>query len=474
MDRLVEPDVREIELIFKSSQKCTKSFRLTNLMHTMPVAISLSSTNPSLFTFNQPFSIIPPLSTVTYTVISAPSGQPTISSPPDSVAVRSSMLPTGKAHENDLRRLFARPGPHVFKDATIPISFAGFQVIEFLIPRTARFPDVDHLLSRSIPWCDQAQLTTLLRSAVLCKDARTVVALIEAGADVNPREPGARSLLSVAIEAGNPEVLKTLVGSGIIIDNSVDLVLHEAAELNRVDLMEVLCRALDEAEVNRVDSNGRTPIHVAAANGSVEAVRFCVLAGGNPNAVDSNGWTPLHYAAENGHLGVVHFLLECPEFNGKSVINSDGKTAFGLAVENNHKHLYDSLQLGDLLHRAARVGDVNGINSCLSQGANVNSRDQNGWTPLHRAAFKGWTECVRVLLSGGADVDAADEAGYTPLHCSVEAGQAETAMLLVAEGARVSVKSLRSCCVPLKKSDRFRNHFSPSPVRVLEGNRNEL
>ncbi|OWM78055.1 ankyrin repeat domain-containing protein 50-like [Punica granatum] len=469
MDRLVKPDVKEIELIYKRGQKCTKSFRITNLMHTMSVAISLSTTKPSLFTFNLPLSIIPPLSTATYTIISLPSDQPAIPSPPDMVSVQSSMLPTWKAHENNLQHLFDRPGPHIFKDATIPISFVGFEVIEFLIPRAAQFPDIDYHLNRSIPWCDQAQLTTLLRSAISRQDKRTVLALIDAGADVNRQETDGKSLLSIAIGAGNLEVLKTLVSSGTVADNSVDLVLHEAAELKRVDFMEVLCRGLDEADINRVDSNGRIPIHVAAANGSVEVVRFCVSAGGDPNVVDSNGWTPLHCAAENGHLGVVEFLLECPEFDGKTVINSDGKTAFGLAVENNHNHLYDSLQLGDQLHRAARVGDVNGIRSCLLQGADVNSRDQNGWTPLHRAAFKGRTECVRALLSGGADVDAADEAGYTALHCAVETGRVETAMVLVAHGAKASVKSLRSCCFPLKNFDRLMNRHASSPVGVLEG-----
>ncbi|KAK4763796.1 hypothetical protein SAY87_013234 [Trapa incisa] len=463
MDRLVELDVREIELIFKSREKCAKSFRVTNLMHAMPVAVSLSTTKPSLFTFDQPLSIIPHLSTVTYTITSAPMDQPIISSTPDSVVVKSSMLPIGKAQENDLRRLFARPGPRVFKDATIPISFTGFQVIKFLIGRAPQFPDMDYLINRSIPWCNQAQLTTLLRSAILGRDVRTVLALIDAGADVNYAEPGEKSLLSVAIDAGSLEILEALFSSGTVIDNSIDLV-HEAAERNRVDLMKVICKGLSEADVNCVDSNGRTPIHVAAAKGSVEAVRLFILAGGNPNTVDSTGWTPLHCAAEKGHLGVVEFLLECPEFNGKYVINSEAKTAFGLAAENNHKHLYDSLQLGDLLHRAARVGDVNGINSCLLQGANVNSRDQNGWTPLHRAAFKGWTECVRALLGGGADVDAADEAGCTPLQCALEAGQVETAMLLVAKGAKAGVKSLRSCCIPVEKLDRLRKHRSLSPV----------
>lgn len=459
MDRLVKPDLKEIELVFKSGEKCTKSFRLSNLMHTMPVAISLSTSNPSIFTFNQTLSIIPPLSSVTYNLISLPCDEPTISSSSDYISVRSSMLPIGKAHENDLRRLFSRPGTHVFKDATIPISFVGFQVIKFLIPRSTEFAEIHPLVAKSIPWCDKSQLTSLLRSAILCGDAKIVPSLIDSGADVNYRDTDGKTLISVAIRSGNVEILKALSVFGGEVNDEVDLAMHEAANFNRVDLMEALLRGFQGVDLNRVNSCGRTPIHVAAAKGSIEAIRFCLSKGGNPNAVDVHGWTPLHCAAEKGHLSAVEFLLDCHRFHGRAVVDKDGRTAFGVAVENGHKHLYDALQLGDELQRAARVGDVSTVKSCLSQGAKVNRKDQNGWTPLHRAAFKGRIECVRLLLSHGGDVDCVDASGYTPLHCAVEAGHVQVAMALVTHGAKASVKGLNiKSCVALNL-ELFKDHL---------------
>lgn len=47
MDRLVKADTKEVEMIFLKGQKCSSSFKLTNLMHTMSVAVSLTTTNPS-------------------------------------------------------------------------------------------------------------------------------------------------------------------------------------------------------------------------------------------------------------------------------------------------------------------------------------------------------------------------------------------------------------------------------------------
>ncbi|KAG2697210.1 hypothetical protein I3760_07G096000 [Carya illinoinensis] len=457
MDRLVKPDVKEVDLAFKRGQKCTTTFRLTNLMHTMAVGVSLNTTNPSVFSFSQQFSVIPPLSSSSYSLVfSQTSDQPPLSSPPDVITVRSSMLPTGKAHQDDLRRLFAKPGPHVFRDASIPINLVGSHVAEFLISHHAQIPETDVFLNKALSGCTDPQLADLLRAAVVYGSANLVNDLIDAGADVNDKDSNGRSMIGLAIRAADLVILKVLIASGCKIDNSVDRVLHEAAAINSVDFMEVLFAGFGDIDVNSVDSDGRTPIHVAAVRGFVEAIRFCVRVGGKVDVLDCNGWSPLHYAAAEGHLDAAECLLEYS--NAKYALNNDRKTAFALAVENGHLHMLDLLRLGDVLQRAARVDDIHGLKSCLAQGANVNGRDQNGWTPLHRAAFKGRIECVKVLLNHGAHVDVVDDAGYTPLQFAVEAGHVQVALLLVTRGAEAKMKSFKGV-VP-SELDCFKNHPS--------------
>ena len=223
----------------------------------------------------------------------------------------------------------------------------------------------------------------------------------------------------------------------------MDLVLHEAASMNRIDFMEFLLDSFrGELDVNSVNSNGETPIHAAANRGHVDAIEFCVSIGVNPNAVDFNGSTALHCAASNGHLKAVECLLECS--NVKYVKNRVGKTAFSIAEENKHFHLTDTLRFGDLLMLAARVDDVHALKRLLGEGGWVNRRDQNGWTPLHWAAFKGRIKSVKVFIDHGAWVDAVDDAGYTPLHCAAEAGHLQVALLLVGHGgSQVSLKSFQ-------------------------------
>ncbi|PON78466.1 Notch [Trema orientale] len=460
MDRLVKPDVKEVELSFKSGQKCSSVFRLTNLMHTMSVAVSLTTTKPALFSFSQPFSVIPPLSSLSYTLLSQPLDQPPLCSAHhhDVITVRSAMLPTGKAHPDDFHRLFSVPGRHVFMDAAMTISFVGPQVVEFLIAHHAKMgPELSSFLGKAISGCSESQLTKSLKLAIESENPDLVSALIDAGAEINGKDSDGRSLLGSAVKAGSVDMVRVLIASGCRVDNSADRVLHDAAAMNRIDLIEILCKSSGNLELNSADSDGRTPVHIAAARGHVEALSFLLSAGGSGEARDSKGWTPLHHSSAAGHHDVVECLLE--RSNAKYVVDRDGKTAFALAAENGHTELLAPLRVNDALHRAARLGDVNGVKSCLAEGATVNGRDQNGWTPLHRAAFKGGIECARVLLNHGAQVDAVDEAGYTPLHCAVEAGHAPVAMLLIAHGARPGTKnvSVKGGSLPLNV-DRFKNH----------------
>lgn len=333
----------------------------------------------------------------------------------------------------------------------------GPQVVEFLLAPSPRKLDITYILSKAISVCDESQLYSLLRSAARCGNSYFVSTLIEAGADVNNRDLNERSVMSLAVQSGISDMVELLIDSGYVIDNSVDRLLHEVAAMNRVDLMEVLCLGFLDIDVSLVDFHGRTALHVAAIYGHVEILQFLVSVGSDPDVADHNGWTPLHCASIEGHVEAVEFLLNCSIYV-KYAVTKEGQTAFALAVEKGHSDLYGMLHLGDVLQRAATIDDVPGMHNCLAQGAKVNGKDQNGWTPLHRAAFKGRMESVKLLLDHGAWVDVVDDSGYTPLHRAVEAGHVQVALALIAHGAKANMKGLKGV-VPLHL-ESFKKHLS--------------
>ena len=54
------------------------------------------------------------------------------------------------------------------------------------------------------------------------------------------------------------------------------------------------------------------------------------------------------------------------------------------------------------LSKAARRGDIKRVETLLSEGANVNEKDQYGWTALHCSANNGHADVSNVLLENGA------------------------------------------------------------------------
>lgn len=54
------------------------------------------------------------------------------------------------------------------------------------------------------------------------------------------------------------------------------------------------------ANINLVDNDEQTALHIAAANGNVKVADLLIKNGANVSSVDNYGWTALHIASENG------------------------------------------------------------------------------------------------------------------------------------------------------------------------------
>lgn len=93
------------------------------------------------------------------------------------------------------------------------------------------------------------------------------------------------------------------------------------------------------------------------------------------------------------------------------------------------------------LHQAARYGWLEDIEAELDAGADIDAptTDLYQWTPLHWAALSGQTEAVRLLLARGANINSSEAKGSTPLMFAIHGRHVETAHALLEAGADTRV-----------------------------------
>ena len=68
----------------------------------------------------------------------------------------------------------------------------------------------------------------------------------------------------------------------------------------------------------------------------------------------------------------------------------------------------------------------------------VNTRDEDEYTPLHRAAYSGHLDIVRELVAQGADVHAVTVDGWTPLHSACKWNNTRVASFLLQHDADIN------------------------------------
>ena len=95
--------------------------------------------------------------------------------------------------------------------------------------------------------------------------------------------------------------------------------------------------------------------------------------------------------------------------------------------------------LNEKLLTSLRDADSRAASALLFEGADANTRDDDGLTALMYAAMYADADCLKLLLAKGADPNAKSKSDVTALMMAV--GQAEKVRLLLVKGAEVNAKS---------------------------------
>jgi ankyrin repeat protein len=182
-----------------------------------------------------------------------------------------------------------------------------------------------------------------------------------------------------------------------------------------------LRKLVTELGVNAEDASGMTPLTLAAAFGTRDAVGALLDAGADVKAQSRSGVTALHVAWQDA--SVVRLLLD----RGADV---KAKTQLGATP---------------LLIAASATGTEPVVSMLLERGAEVDVADNRGVTPLIAAASVGNTAAAKRLLEHGANVNAfapgEGQKTATPLMGAAFNGDAELTRLLLTRKADVNAVS---------------------------------
>jgi ankyrin repeat protein len=66
-----------------------------------------------------------------------------------------------------------------------------------------------------------------------------------------------------------------------------------------------------KADVEALDNERATSLHLAVDNGRIEVARVLLESGANAHALNQNGQTPLQIASEKGNQEITALLREC-------------------------------------------------------------------------------------------------------------------------------------------------------------------
>jgi ankyrin repeat protein len=224
--------------------------------------------------------------------------------------------------------------------------------------------------------------------AIRVGDVAKVGALLAKGANASAQDAQNVTALELATNAPSQslQILQLLLSHGANINYRglsvgstllISAVVHHSANTTLIRFL------LDHgAKVNDPNMHGETPLSLAVEKGAVETVALLLQHGANPNPANLDSFANLTFIDDGQGPG----------------FTSSGNTPVLELLKNWNPKVLDLL---------------------ATAGADLNSRDAQGFGILHYAVMSQNPDAIRILVSKGVKVNSASRRGYTSLHFAV-------------------------------------------------------
>jgi ankyrin repeat protein len=242
--------------------------------------------------------------------------------------------------------------------------------------------------------------------------------------------------------------------------------LHFAAREGNMSAARALVAAKADLNIGSA-SDGLPPLTQAIINGHFDLGKYLLDQGADPNVTSKTGLTPLYAtidskyaqrtlyppplgAVEQANVGYLELMKGLID-KGAKVNATLGKKLWFRSFGNSGG---PDTAGATAFWRATQAHDLEAMKLLLAAGADPNIATTKGSTPLQVAAGMHWSQQGSNVVPNGrlgvvkflveelqADVNARDDKGYSVLHGASLAGQNEVIKYLVSKGADVRVRA---------------------------------
>ena len=250
--------------------------------------------------------------------------------------------------------------------------------------------------------------------------------LAENGTFLNFHMTKGSTAVHLAVQEHHLDILDYLLNKGALPDVTEDdgvTPLLCAVDLKNMGMVQCLIKY--GASVNKCDHDINTPLSVAVNRKSLDMVRYLIEKGADVNITDKNGYSPKDAAWYCGYYDIAIYLTNVTQ----SEVDLDER--FYKTVQNAQEYIFQMCKTGK--------GTKNQLDNFIRAGANVNSIDIDGRTPLIIATQSSSKECVQWLLEKTVCVFTKDKQSFTAIQYAVENEDIDLLGLLLQKASHESV-----------------------------------
>ncbi len=214
-------------------------------------------------------------------------------------------------------------------------------------------------------------------------ETQCIETLLLHGADIDRKNIEGNTALMLAAEEGKAGAVSILLkrGASVSIANATGMTANDIAENKKhAEIIEMLA-SIEPARTTAKNELSEMLVR-AVENRALDVVKKLLSQGADWSYLNDSGMNSMHIAAYKGYGDITAFLIKYGVNIETPINDRDKPTPLIIATYSQHDHIVKQL---------------------VSNGANVNTTDARGLTPLMLAVEKDDMDMVRYFIEKGAD-----------------------------------------------------------------------